>query len=106
MNNPNDEYQTHCERCGAELNGNEKLHYGWLCESCDDAEYRKFIAEAQAKKESKKMMPSETCEACGRELSESEQLEFLFMCRECHEEESAYINQLFGLTYEHGCAAD
>ncbi|MBF0802997.1 MULTISPECIES: hypothetical protein [unclassified Neisseria] len=53
MNNPNNEYQTHCEKCGAELNGNEKLHYGWLNESCDDAEYRKFMAEARAKKESK-----------------------------------------------------
>ncbi|MBF0802996.1 MULTISPECIES: hypothetical protein [unclassified Neisseria] len=52
------------------------------------------------------MMPSETCEACGRELSKSEQLEFLFMCCECHEEESAYINQIFELTNEHGVAAD
>lgn len=48
------------------------------------------------------MMPSETCEACGAVMTHEEQLEFLFMCRECHEQESAYLNQIFGLIDEHG----
>ncbi|UOO76060.1 hypothetical protein LVJ85_08360 [Neisseria sp. Dent CA1/247] len=52
------------------------------------------------------MMPSETCEACNRVLTEEEKLEFLFMCTQCHAEESAYFNQAFGLSDEHGSAAD
>ncbi|MFC3875112.1 hypothetical protein [Neisseria musculi] len=47
------------------------------------------------------MMPSENCEACGEKMTHEEQLEFLFMCWKCHEEESAYLNQAFGLTDEH-----
>ncbi|MFC3875113.1 hypothetical protein [Neisseria musculi] len=47
--NSNDEYQTHCEQCGAELTGEEKLCYGWLCPACDDEVHQACLAEIEEK---------------------------------------------------------
>ena len=49
MNN-NDEYQTHCEKCGVELTGEENLYYGWLCHDCDDEVHHACLAEIEKEK--------------------------------------------------------
>ncbi|UOO76061.1 endonuclease Q family protein [Neisseria sp. Dent CA1/247] len=53
MKNPNDEYQTHCEKCGVKLNWQEELKFGWLCAGCD---YEAYLAcTVEIEKEEKEL---------------------------------------------------